>query len=217
MTADGQLADIRLGHRPLLVCDVDDVVLQFVQPFERYLVDRDLELVPRSFRLTGNIVSQRDGTAVEDSAVRSLLDTFYDEQEHWQVPAERAHAMLDGFSAEADVVFLTAMSPRYFDRRRRLLDRLGFSQPLIATEAPKGPLVAQLHGARSLPLAFVDDMVGNLISVGTHVADCLLVHLQPRSAIHRLAPATPPTAERADGWLQADRLIRRHFAVSRPD
>ncbi|NKF32532.1 hypothetical protein HER21_39585, partial [Pseudomonas sp. BGM005] len=59
--AELDISHIRLGERPLVVCDVDDVVLQFIDPFQLFLQSLGHELLPRSFRLHGNIVSTADG------------------------------------------------------------------------------------------------------------------------------------------------------------
>lgn len=204
---------VRLGDRPLLVCDVDDVVLQFIAPFEAYLHSLGYRLIPRSFRLHGNIVSLDDETPLEDSAVSRLILDFYDAQESWQVPFEAAAASLRALAETADIVFLTAMPAAYATQRRRLLDSLDLPYPMIAAEQAKGPLVDALHGGRPLPVAFIDDMVRNLHSVGDSVADCLLVHLMPVSDIHRLAPSAGGHAHRAADWHQALRLIKAHIAA----
>jgi len=205
------LSSIRLGNRPLLVCDVDDVVLQFIAPFQRFLDERELKLLPRSFRLLGNIESV-DGKALEDAMVRELIALFFELQEQWQEPAEQAVHTLAKLSEQADVVFLTAMPPRYAEQRRRLLDALGLHFPMIASENAKGPLVDRLHGRRPLPVAFVDDMIYNLASVGEHVEDCLLVHLQPVSDLHRHAPVTPESARAVRDWDDAYVLLDTHFS-----
>ncbi|SMD05896.1 hypothetical protein [Rhizobium sp. RU36D] len=208
---DDITADIALSERPLIVCDVDDVVLQFVGPFQSFLQDHGYRLLPRSFRLHGNIVSAINEQPVDHADVTGLIAGFFDSQERWQVPIAGAAEALQMLSSDADVVFLTAMPTRYFAQRRRLLDSLGFAFPLIATEDAKGPLVARLHASREHKIAFVDDMVHNLHSVGQHKSDCLLVHLPPISEIHRFAPETPDTARRAGDWSEASTLIRDHF------
>lgn len=211
MRADDALGSIALGDRPLLVCDVDDVVLEFVAPFERFLTAREMRLIPRSFRLHGNIVSLCDDVQATRDEVQALIGAFFDEQEGWQTPAASACEALASIAKVADVVFLTAMAPRHYAQRRRLLDRLGLAYPLLASEDAKGPLVQRLHSNRRQPLAFVDDMIGNLASVRDSVPECLLVHLQPKSELHRFAPKTPDHAHCVADWLEADALIRRHF------
>ncbi|KQW30859.1 hypothetical protein ASE36_00715 [Rhizobium sp. Root274] len=204
------LEHIKLADRPLVVCDVDDVVLQFATPFEAFLTERDLRLLPRSFKLTGNIVDAAD--AVLDAlAVRNLIHDFFVEQERWQTPFAEAVDSLHALAAEADLVFLTAMPPRHAEIRRRLLDRLTLSYPMISSEDPKGPIVARLHGERPLPVAFVDDMLGNLSSVGEHVPESALVYLPPDVAIFRFAPEPQAPVLRARDWLEARQLIEAHF------
>ncbi|WP_454853763.1 hypothetical protein [Rhizobium binxianense] len=205
------LSHISLGSRPLVVCDVDDVVLQFIAPFQGFLLSEGHELLPRSFRLHGNIVSRANGAALEDAEVSRLIEAFFEAQEEWQTPFELVVQTLDELSKGADILFLTAMPPKFRDQRRRLLDRLGLGFPMLAAEQPKGPIVQALHAGRSLPVAFIDDMAHNLHSVRDHVADCLLVHLMPDSDVHRLAPAAAADIPRAAGWKDADALIRSHI------
>lgn len=211
MTEILDLSHIRLAERPLVVCDVDDVVLNFFAPFEDYLKRDGLELLPRSFRLTGNIVSVETQAAIEEAAVKKLIGSFFELQDEWQTPFDSALDTLNALGEEADVLFLTAMPPRYSEARRRLLDRLGFDFPLVATEEPKGPVMRRIHGERRLPSAFIDDMAHNLHSVRDHVDDCLVLHMMPDSPLHLLAPKPDDGIVRAMTWPEAGQLIRDHI------
>ncbi len=208
------LSHVSLKERPLIVCDVDDVVLQFFTPFETYLKKGGLELLPRSFRLTGNIVTVGTEAAIEEAAVKLLIGSFFEQQEDWQTPFDLALDTLNALSAEADVLFLTAMPPRYSEPRRRLLDRLGFDFPLVATEEPKGPVMRRLHADRPLPSVFIDDMAHNLHSVRDHVENCMVLHMMPDSPLHLLAPKPDDGIARAMDWRHADDLIRAHIGRS---
>lgn len=208
------LDHVRLTDRPLAVCDVDDVVLEFLTPFDSYITSLGHKLVPRSYRLHGNIVSASDDTPVEDKVVSELILAFFEAQESWQTPFGDAVASLKTIGEQADVVFLTAMPPRFTQMRRRLLDRLELTFPLLATESPKGPVIRQMHGGRNLPVAFIDDMVHNHLSVATAVPDCLLVHLMPQSEMHRHAPRPAAPVAQARDWEHATTLIRNHFGTA---
>lgn len=209
------LDHIRLGDRPLAVFDVDDVVLQFIAPFEAYLTSLGLRLLPRSFRLHGNIVSTATEEALAEAEVTDTILRFFETQEEWQTPFAEAAGVLAALAKNADIVFLTAMPPRYTLQRRRLLDSFGLSYPMIATESPKGPVVERLHRGRPLPLSFVDDMVGNLQSVAEHAPESLLLHMVPDSDIHRHAPRAPESLARVCGWREARRLLDAHFSTPR--
>ena len=202
---------VALGDRPLVICDVDDVVLEFLRPFEAYLAATGSRLLPRTFRLHGNIVSLETEEALQDHAVTRLIEDFFDAQERWQTPFPEAVNTLQALDRDFDVVFLTAMPPRFAEQRRRLLDQLQLHFPMIATETPKGPVVKAMHRGRPLPLAFIDDMAHNLHSVGQHVEDCLLIHMMPDSEIHRLAPKPEGAVQRAADWPHAGEILNAHF------
>ena len=54
----------RVAHRhekPLLICDVDEVVLHLVDPFVEVLQERGYVLKDHSFRLTGNVYHAETG------------------------------------------------------------------------------------------------------------------------------------------------------------
>ncbi len=159
--------------------------------------------MPRSFRLTGNIVSIETQVALEHTDVRRLIEAFFEAQENWQIPTDLVVQTLETLSKDADVVFLTAMPPRYREHRRRLLDQIGLTFPMIASEEPKGPIMQRLHAGRPLPSVFIDDMAHNLHSVRDHVTECLLLHMMPESPLHLLAPKPDEGITRATDWTHA--------------
>ncbi|MFD1743866.1 hypothetical protein ACFSE1_00155 [Rhizobium helianthi] len=206
------LEHVRLTQRPLLVCDVDDVVLEFLLPFEGYLTSLGHRLVQRSYRLHGNILSTLDDRPLADDVVSQLILDFFAAQETWQTPFGDAVHTLKRLGEQADIVFLTAMPPRFTEIRRRLLDSLDLTFPLLATERPKGPVIRSMHGDRQLPVAFIDDMVHNHHSVAEHVPECLLVHLMPQTEMHKHAPKPGPNVLQASDWRDVERHLLVHFS-----
>ncbi|MDH6266766.1 hypothetical protein M2360_002162 [Rhizobium sp. SG_E_25_P2] len=207
---DSVLASLASSTRPLLVCDVDEVVLEFLDPFHAYLESVEHRLHPDSFRLHGN-VRHFSGTTATDEAVEAFQEEFFRTQDKWQKPARHARETLDRLSVGADIVLLTAMPPRHRGVRRELLDLLGFHFPMIATEEPKGPVVSQLIADRGVPAAFIDDIFTNLHSVRAHAPDCLLINLMANDIFRSMAPDPGERVHKATSWLEAERLIRSHF------
>ncbi|MBW9113049.1 hypothetical protein JNB88_05230 [Rhizobium cauense] len=207
------VSQVRLGDRPLIVCDIDEVVLEFLSPFTAFLRSHSYDLLPRSFRLYGNIVSLLDGSELDKAAVDSLEEIFFANQHLWQNPAEKAVETLQALSADADIVFLTAMPPHHHSIRRKLLDELDLSFDLIATVEPKGPVVARLHDRRNVPVAFIDDMQRNLLSVADHVPECLLLTMMANSDFKAFAPSPVGDIVAATDWGHAAELLRAHFSA----
>tara|TARA_R110002020_G_scaffold309273_1_gene524824 strand:+ start:16051 stop:16707 length:657 start_codon:yes stop_codon:yes gene_type:complete len=209
---DAEHDDLVLGERPLIVCDIDEVVLEFVTPFQAFLTDNGHELRPTSFSLNGNVFSLAHGGETPKDEIARLLEAFFSCQEDWQTPVVEAAESLGRLSGEADIVFLTAMPPRHRDVRRKLLSRHGFDYPMIATESAKGPAVMALHGSRTQPVVFLDDIFVNLQSVRQHVPQTLLLNLIANDMFRSLAPHPGDGVEIVTDWAHAETMIKAHFA-----
>ena len=210
---DAIVTRLAASTRPLLVCDVDEVVLEFLDPFDRYLNSVGHRLHPDSFRLHGNIRSLAGGHPAAGDEVERMQEEFFASQDRWQVPARGVDQALRNLSADADIVFLTAMPPRHHDIRRTLLDLHGLDFPMIATEAPKGPVVASLIGERDIPAVFIDDIAYNHRSVRDHAPGCLLIHLMANRTFRAMAPKPDEDIVLADDWVHAETLIRERLGL----
>lgn len=208
-----QIAELARDDRPLLVLDVDEVVLEFVQPFMRFLGAQGLHLKTDSFRLHGNVVHLETGAAIEPDRVSALLDEIFAAQHDWLTAAPGAAETVAGIAGHAEVVLLTAMPHQHRETRRTFLDRLGFPYPLVTTTTPKGPAIRQLRGERARAVAFVDDMPHNLASVRATIADAYLFHLMCHADFRALLPPLPDGVVSVECWPDAGPKIAAALGI----
>jgi hypothetical protein len=198
-----QIEELAADDRPLLVLDVDDVVLEFIRPFPNFLKSRGFGLTLASFRLTGNIAETASGRLIEQPEVTALLGEFFDAQADWQSITDGAAEALAMLGGRAEIVLLTAMPHRHRAVRRAHLDALGLPYPLLTTEMAKGPAVAKLRGNKGRPAAFVDDQPSNLVSARNSVADVHLFHLMADNSLRAFLPPMPNDIAVVDNWRDA--------------
>jgi len=198
-----QIAELAADDRPLLILDVDDVVLEFIRPFPHFLKSRGFGLTLASFRLTGNIAETASGRLIEQPEVTALLGDFFDAQADWQSVTDGAEQALASLGDRAEIVLLTAMPHRHRAARRAHLDALGLPYPLLTTEMAKGPAVAKLRGSKGRPVAFVDDQPSNLISARNSVADAHLFHLMADNSLRAYLPPMPDDIVSVEDWRDA--------------
>ncbi len=198
-----QIEELSCDDRPLLVLDVDDVLLEFIRPFPRFLEQRGLRLTMASFRLTGNIADTATGRLVEQPEVTALLDDFFAGQADWQSITDGAPEALASFEERAEIVLLTAMPHRHRETRRSHLNALGLPYPLLTTEMAKGPALARLRGPGNRPVAFVDDQPPNLISARESVSDANLFHLMADNSLREFLPPLPDDITAVHDWRDA--------------
>jgi hypothetical protein len=208
-----QIAELAPGTRPLLVLDVDDVLMEFIAPFMRFLDAQGLHLSLETFRLHGNITRRETGEALDYEAVSTLIDDFFAAQDRWQSPLAGAVEAVAELSDQADIVLLTAMPHRHRAVRRIHLDSLGFPYPLLTTEAAKGPALRRLLGATPRPIAFVDDTPHNLVSARQTLADVHLFHLMGMPALRPLLSPLPERVEIVDEWHEAGPRIAAALGI----
>jgi hypothetical protein len=204
-----QIEELSHDDRPLLVLDVDDVLIEFIRPFPNYLKSKGYELRLETFRLHGNIYDAATEMPVERELASELIDGFYASQADWQTMTEGAAEALGSFGNQAEIVLLTAMPHRHRDVRRRHLRSLGLAYPLLTTEAPKGPAIHALRGRGPRPVAFVDDMPNNLASVGSYVPDAHLFHLMADNSLRQLMPPPAEGIHVVRDWPDAAPRIAR--------
>ena len=198
-----QIEELSHDDRPLLVLDVDDVLLDFVRPFPQYLAQRGFELQLQSFRLFGNVVEIASGRIIENEQVTVLIDDFFDVQSEWQSVTTGAAEALGHFGDSIEIILLTAMPHRHRHTRRAYLDNLGMRYPLLTTEMAKGPAIRRLRGDHGRPVAFVDDQPRNLESARHDVPDAALFHLMADTSIRHMLPQPPAGTHIVEDWAEA--------------
>jgi hypothetical protein len=207
MTHDISSALARLtAGRPLLIVDADEVLLRFVEGFDRFLGEQGLFLDLTSYRLHGNVKRRDDRTAILDVEVTALLDEFRRDLDSLDM-VEGARASLLGLSRQLDIVVLTNISPSQAMPRIRNLKVFGLDLPLVANSGPKGEAVKALASRAGRPSFFVDDIPQHLESSAQHAPDVTRIHLIGDDRLKPLLPAAEHAHFRAEGWKDAEVFI----------
>jgi len=192
--------------RPLLILDADEVVLRFVDGFDRFLRGGGLFLDLSSYRLHGNVKRLSDEVPVLDVEVTALLDEFRRELDSLEL-VEGAREAIESLCPRLDIVMLTNISPAQAAPRVRNLAAHGLDLPLVANSGLKGPAIKALAARAGRPAFFVDDIPQNLASSAEAAPEIWRIHL---IGDDRLKPLLPPAAHahlRAEDWAEAYRFI----------
>jgi hypothetical protein len=195
------------SRRPLIVCDIDEVILHFVAPFMAYLAHNGYELRTQSYRLTGNVFSVETGIAADQATVTFLLGDFFANQHDWQHEIEGARDSLHALDDVFDVVLLTAMPHLHRARRLSFLRGLGLNQPLLTVESEKGPSVAKLAQFRP-HVAFIDDLAHNHHSVAEHTPAAKLYQIMAFRDFEGALPKPPAHTQYHEDWQALGAAIR---------
>ena len=192
--------------KPVVICDVDEVLFQFLIPLERFFADVGYRLEMHSnASLFGNVYATGSETPIGDKEVSTLLHKFYDRDVESQPPIPGAAAALAGLSKRASVVIITNLPAAYGSRRQRALRAHGMNYPLIINSGPKGIALTRLLHEHRAPSFFIEDMYTHLVSAARIEG----LHCVQFAADRRLARLVEraENAHQVKGWGQAVRYI----------
>ena len=196
-----QIAELSRDTRPLLVLDVDDVLLEFVRPFTRFLDAQGLALGLTSFRLHGNITDKASGAAIGGCARQRADRPFFNVQARWQTAVEgAAEALQRILPASAEIVLLTAMPHRH---RASAPQPSGRARLALSAaddrdrQGPGHPPAARRDGPRRWPSSTT--CRATCCRCRRRSSDAHLFHLMADALLRDLLPPVPEGIDRRRG------------------
>jgi hypothetical protein len=182
-----QLAALQIDpNRPLVISDVDEVIVHFTRDLEDFLATKNLWLNPASLALSGNIQHRETKEIISMHGVSDLIDAFFAERTRHMKPIDGAIEALQDFSKHANVVMLTNLPHFAGDDRRLNMADLGLNFTVITNSGPKGPALQNLAARTTNPVVFIDDSPMFIQSANEYVPHMNLVHFvqDERFAVH---------------------------------
>jgi hypothetical protein len=197
--------------QPLLICDVDEVILHFVNDFEAFLKDRDLLLVVTGFHLSGSISPIGGGALLAPDACTELVARFFEERTAHMTPIAGAVRAIQQLSQHCDVIFLTNLPGEAGDARKANLMSHGLNFPVITNTGPKGPAIRALAAQTENRVAFVDDSPGFLQSSHEYAPHVTTVHFLQDQRFVPYAPDFDFLALRSNNWTETQAFLSQTF------
>jgi hypothetical protein len=195
------------ADRPLLILDADEVILKFVDGFDRFLRQRELFIDLTSYRLHGNVKRLDDQSPLIDVEVTALLEEFRADLDSLMM-VEGAQEVLNGLRPLLQIVVLSNVVPSQAEPRLRNFAAHGFDFPLVTNSGSKGDAVRKLAGHGGTPAFFVDDIPAHLASAAKHAPEVFRIHMIGDERLKPLLPAAEDAHLRADTWADVEAFIR---------
>ena len=189
-------------EKPLLIVDVDEVLALFMHGFGRFVATRGYEMRVDRFALFQNIYRLGDSDCIDLATGRTLFDDFFRFADDIDPTPDAAHSLRKLAHAGVGIVILTNAPPHAREPRARWLVTHGMDYPMIINQGPKGVAIAELAARTTRPVAFVDDLIGNLDSAAEAAPEVHRFQFVADDRLRPLAPTAPDRHRRIDLWPQ---------------
>jgi hypothetical protein len=204
------LPDIIPG-RPLVVCDADEVLLQFLRGLERALGQQDLYLDLSSYAISGNVKRTGTGEALTQPEVSAIISTFHAEGGLALDAVEGAALALEQISRHAQIVILTNIGADIAGRRRDNLTRLGMNYPVVPNSGLKGPALQRMAELAAAPVFFIDDIPQHHAAVAEAWPDTHQIHFVADPRLFAMAKPSPHARLFSSDWSETGDHILSHL------
>lgn len=193
-------------HKPLIICDVDEVVLHFVAPFEEYLSKHNAFLRKSSLKLSGNVIDVQTGNAIPSDEAGKLVRSFHQVHVDQQPVISGALEALNSLSSVFQIIFLTNVAEELKDRRKKHLTSLGLPFPVLQNDGSKAETVRILSDHIQSKTIFIDDLPPHHIMVKAAAADVHCIHYLADFDFRNLVEFAPSLGEKAENWPEIQSL-----------
>ncbi|MEL6750675.1 MAG: hypothetical protein AAFO70_01175 [Pseudomonadota bacterium] len=211
----GYTEGARVSVRPLLACDVDEVVMHLVDPFEQVMKEQGFELKAHAFQLTGNVFHRETGREATMEEVWAGLEILFKEQSDRQGIVDGVAEGLAAVAEVADIVMLTNMPHPYRETRAEHLAANGIPYPVITNSGSKVPALRRLAAAHGGRTGFIDDSPTNLSQVREALPDVTLFHFMANEVFREMSGPVEGAALHSGDWGETAPAIQRHLLEER--
>lgn len=199
----------RTPVRPLVICDVDEVVVHFLRHFEEYVTDHGLVFEASNHNWGANLRYLDSGEVTSHEDGMRVIEAFFETETLHMEPIDGAVDSLLHLGETADIVMLTNLPHSAGDMRRANLKKHGLAFPVITNSGPKGPAIAKLSAESDHPVIFVDDSPGFIQSSYDHAPHVHIVHFLQDERVAQHVPEFDFVSLRTGSWQEALPHIRQ--------
>ncbi len=206
-TTRAQIDALDLTPQPLIICDMDEVLLNFVIALEGHLDRNGFWLDKQSFALNGNIKYNGGHDPADTDQVRELIYTFFANETANMTLVPGAREALTTLADHAEIVFLTNMPDIYRDARLENLNGHGIYHPVVTNSGPKGPAAIEIARKAGEPVFFLDDTPGNIKSVKAALPEAHVIHFIADPDFASLVEKIDGISLRSSDWQETHKHI----------
>lgn len=201
------LTNLKQGQ-PLIICDVDEVVLHFVAPFEHYLTRCNATLKKTSFRLSGNIIDNTTKQPYSMAEATEIVQAFHREEVDRQPVVSGAEASLHSLSKVFQIVFVTNVAADLILRREQHLKSLNLNFPIIQNDGSKAKIVQELTDHVAKTTIFIDDLPPHHFAVKATCPEVHCLHFMADNDFRSIVKFNEQIAEKAESWPDIENICR---------
>ena len=150
--------------KPILICDADEVIFDFMNTFVNFLEKYNLKFIWRSYALDGNIVD-KNNKAVDEKNVKDILFSFFKKNTLNMKLVSGAKESLNKISTYYNIIILSNIPSEFYKLRFEALESHNIHYPFFVNIGGKGNVCSMISERFKVLTWFIDDSPYQIASV----------------------------------------------------
>ena len=195
------------NNLPLLICDADEVIFEFMESFDNYLELNDMYFSYESFKLNGNIFNKKNNIAINNIYIPSIISKFFEEYALKMPLIKGAKSALKKLSKVMNIIILSNIPKTYAANRIQCLNSNDMHYQLISNDGPKNIKCLELEKLTNKKVFFIDDLPNQISSVSSNCKNITTIHFLQNKKLLKIVPEVKNCAYKANNWKEILKII----------
>ena len=161
-----ELNTLRISNnsKPIIVCDADEVIFDFMNSFEKYLQSNNLYFNWNSYALNGNILNNYKNALNKDE-VHDIINNFFRNKTSSMELVKGAQNSLHKLAKSFNILILSNIPFEFYKKRKIALKKYNLNFPFFANKGSKGKALDYISRMYKGDIWFIDDSPYQITSV----------------------------------------------------
>ena len=151
-------------NKPILICDADEVIFDFMHDFLIFLETNQLFFNWNSYALTGNII-RKNNKALNEEEVKKIISFFFKAHTLNMKLVNGAKSSLNKISKKFNIIILSNIPFEFYELRKSALKKNKLYFPFFTNRGEKGTPCSIISKLSNKQTWFIDDSPTQVSSV----------------------------------------------------
>jgi len=196
---------------PLLISDADEVIFEFMESFEEYLLSNSMYFSYKSFKLNGNIYNQETNKPIDSANIPIIISNFFQEYAIKMPLIKEAKNILEKLSKVMNVIILSNIPKNYAADRIQCLKDNNMNYAFISNEGPKNIKCLELQKLTNKKVFFIDDLPNQISSVSNYCKNIITIHFLQNKKLLKIIPEVKDSDYNVNNWGSILKIIHNNI------
>ena len=196
---------------PLLISDADEVIFEFMESFEEYLLSNSMYFSYKSFKLNGNIYNQETNKPIDSANIPIIISNFFKEYAIKMPLIKEAKNILEKLSKVMNVIILSNIPKNYAADRIQCLKDNNMNYAFISNDGPKNIKCQELEKLTKKKVFFIDDLPNQISSVSNYCKNITTIHFLQNKKLLKIIPEVKDSDYNVNNWGSILKIIHNNI------